>query len=221
MIRTLHCRSCYSVVRNHHRISGGLRLCVLLATPRTSTNSTTRGAHGNSNADNSNSSNKNSRGPSSTADKLPDLHAAKHQAVHRAQETLGVKITASVVERVAESAERRVAKAAASKTLAMAAGQGTRSIGKQAAVRTAARTAIPQQDMMKRVLLRYFPANIAARRLGRGILIALPIVGAAFSAWLVRSDMRRTYQVRVSYAFVLPFLVSFHTAGMPASTCEF
>lgn len=175
---------------------------MLVATTRTSTSSTTGGANNNNNGDKNaikaTSSSKSNRKPSRTAAKLPGLHAAEQkQVVKRTQETTGMKITERVAERVAETAaERTVAKAAASKALAAAGGQEARSIGKHAVVRTASRTASPQQELgiTQRLLLPHFPANLAAKRLARGILIGVPVVGAALSAWLARSDMRRTYQ---------------------------
>lgn len=158
---------------------------------------TREGSHNSSN-------NSCSRSSRSKTDLKPDLDAAKHQVKHRAQETIGVKLTASVVERVAEVAERRAAKAAASKTAtAIAKRSAARALAKKAAVRTAERAGAKinaharthtANGPIKRSVLKVFPARMAVARLGRGLLIAVPIVGAAFAAWIGRSDMRRTIE---------------------------
>lgn len=101
-----------------------------------------------------------------------------------------MKVTARIIEIVAEAVERGVSKAAASKTIAAAGKQGAKAIVKQAAVRTAERT-----PPSAKFFLRIFPTSLAVKRFGRGVLIAVPIVGAVFSAWLARSDIRRVYQV--------------------------
>lgn len=144
----------------------------------------------------------------------PDLHAAQHQAQHRAQETIGIKLASRVAERVAEGAEHR----AASKTIAMAGKHGAKAIGKRAAAKSAARAVSPQRQAAKRFVLRYFPVNFAAKRFGRGILIAIPIAGATFSAWLARSDLRRTYEVPRISCFCCSIALGFRSDRLRRSS---
>lgn len=49
--------------------------------------------------------------------KRTDFSGVKHQVEHRAKETIGIRLTERVVERVAEAAEQGVERAAAAKTL--------------------------------------------------------------------------------------------------------
>lgn len=115
------------------------------------------------------------------------LSGVKHQVKHRATETVGFKLTERVMERVAEAAEHGAERAAVSKTLPSAA----RRLAKQGAARTAERAA-GSAAPSSRGIFGNLPARTAAARLGRGVLIALPLAGAAFAAWIARSDYRRT-----------------------------
>lgn len=111
----------------------------------------------------------------------------KHQVEHRATETIGIRITERVVERIAEAAELRADKAAVSKTLA--------AVAKRAGSRTATTTtARPAAAAASRGILGSLPVRTAVARVGRGFLIALPLAGAGFAAWIGRSDYRRTRQ---------------------------
>lgn len=133
--------------------------------------------------------------------KHDDLAAAKHQVKHRAQETIGIKLTASVVEKVAELAERGIGKAAASRTASIAERAAAKRLAKQAALRTAERVG---HSGTARSILRRIPVREAVVRVGRGLLIAVPIAGAAFAAWIGKADIQRTLlEIKLARADIL------------------
>lgn len=118
--------------------------------------------------------------------KKTDLSGLKHQVEHRATETIGIRLTERVVERIAEAAELRAEKAAASRTLS--------AVAKRAGSRAATATMRPAAAAAPRGILGSLPVRTAVARVGRGFLIALPLAGAGFAAWIGRSDYRRTRQ---------------------------
>lgn len=118
--------------------------------------------------------------------KKTDLSGLKHQVEHRATETIGIRLTERVVERIAEAAELGAEKAAASRTLS--------AVAKQAGSRAATATMRPAAAAAPRGILGSLPVRTAVARVGRGFLIALPLAGAGFAAWIGRSDYRRTRQ---------------------------
>lgn len=118
-----------------------------------------------------------------------EVQAAKHQVKHRAQETLGMKFAASVVERVTEVAEHRIGKAAVSRAATVAERATAKALAKQAAKRASERAS---RIGFARLILRHFPAREAVARIRRGLLISVPVVGAAFAAWIGKSDLQRT-----------------------------
>lgn len=118
--------------------------------------------------------------------KKTDLSGLKHQVGHRAKETIGIRVTERVVERIAEAAELGAEKAAASRTLS--------AVAKRAGSRAATATMRPAAAAAPRGILGSLPVRTAVARVGRGFLIALPLAGAGFAAWIGRSDYRRTRQ---------------------------
>ena len=119
--------------------------------------------------------------------KNTDLSGVKHQVGHRATETIGIRLTERVVERIAEVAELGAEKTAASRTLS--------AVAKRAGSKAATTTTIrPAAAAVPRGILGSLPVRTAVARVGRGFLIALPLAGAGFAAWIGRSDYRRTRQ---------------------------
>ncbi|CAM9099830.1 unnamed protein product, partial [Laminaria digitata] len=172
----------------------------LLARALTSQRSQTRRKHSSSGSNSSSSSNldasKESTTTASTSTPTPsddaqstkkaaDLSGLKHQVEHRATETIGIRLTERVVERIAEAAELGAEKTAASRTLA--------AVAKRAG-RAATNTITPAAAAAPRGILGSLPVRTAVARVGRGFLIALPLAGAGFAAWIGRSDYRRTRQ---------------------------
>ncbi|CAM9339459.1 unnamed protein product [Discosporangium mesarthrocarpum] len=111
--------------------------------------------------------------------------AVRHQVEHRATEKVGIKVAERLAERVLEQVEEAAAKSG-ERVVEAAAKKVT---GRTAAVEKGARVG-------GKIILKRWPTlvHVSERivgRVGRGALIALPVVGGFFSAWIGHSDFRR------------------------------